>query len=636
MEIVKEKSDLRNKKLNKLELYKNTKTADEAFEKLLEYAKEGYDSIPQEEKEFFFKCFGIYDKKTTPNQFMLRVRVPGGQLSDIQAQTIGIVARDYGNDYMDITTRMQIELRHLCIEDIPAILQKLKETGLTTYQTGIDNFRNIVNDPLDGVALDNIIASQPILKKIQKLFIDKEEWIGTLPRKFNIGILGSVSNRCNIYGQDCAFVLAQKNGIFGFNVYLGGKVGNTAKNADTFVRIDEVERFILSLANVYKKYGFRDNRNKNRLFFFLQEIGMENVIEAVKKDACCDFDTGGITYVNMEQHDPVFGKVILRDGNFALHMIVPAGIFSGRDMIECARVAKEYGNSQIRLTSEQKLYILGIAGDNVDKLLSEDLFSKYKNISNPYFNNIVACAGTQHCSFGVIPNKPDAIEMADFLSKEMPLENGKIRMHWSGCPKGCGIHGFGDIGFEGCKAKKNEQSVFGVNIFLGGKITNGGKEAKQLLKSIPLSQARYMVKELVAVYRTLKKHNESFEMFENRVLSRYSTGALGFLMRFNHLCEKMQIDCKLDIVAEPSSGKNETFEIFSFGEQLYKKITGFRPYDSVKNFRPHLKQKLSALSKIVDNFPKELDEIVFKMIHPSSEKAYQVFSELIMDIEQIT
>jgi len=189
--------------------------------------------------------------------------------------------------------------------------------------------------------------------------------------------------------------------------------------------------------------------------------------------------------------------------------------------------------------------------------------------------------------------------------------------------------------FEGCKAKENGESVYGVHIFLGGKITNEGKEAKQLLKSIPLTQAKYLVKELVTVYKNLKNPNESFEMFENRVLSKYSTGALGFLMTYNAFCEKMNIDFKLEIAADTKMGKNENFEIFSFGEQLYKKITEVKPYDVVMNFRPALKQKPSYPSKVNRSFPKRLDEIIYKMIHPNINDAYQVFSELLVDIKNI-
>ena len=195
MKILEDAYIARSKKVNKIEKTKALKTPEEAFAQLAYYAEHGYDVIPQEDLGYFLKCFGIYDRPATPKQFMIRVRIPGGQLSPQQAVAVGEVARDYGKDYIDITTRMQIELRYLHIEDIPTILEKLQSVGISTYQTGVDNFRNIMNDPLDNLAFDNILPSQPLLEKLQEKFLHNWEWVSVLPRKFNTAITGSISNR---------------------------------------------------------------------------------------------------------------------------------------------------------------------------------------------------------------------------------------------------------------------------------------------------------------------------------------------------------------------------------------------------------------------------------------------------------
>jgi len=115
--------------------------------------------------------------------------------------------------------------------------------------------------PLDGLAYDNIIEVKPIVDKFQEMTIENPEWISVLPRKFNTGILGSLSNSCNIYGHDCCFVLANKNGQFGFNIYLGAKVGVQAIDADLFVTAERAPNLRCSLLEVFKKFGYRDNKN---------------------------------------------------------------------------------------------------------------------------------------------------------------------------------------------------------------------------------------------------------------------------------------------------------------------------------------------------------------------------------------
>jgi ferredoxin-nitrite reductase len=97
-------------------------------------------------------------------------------------------------------------------------------------------------------------------------------------------------------------------------------------------------------------------------------------------------------------------------------------------------------------------------------------------------------------------------------------------MHWSACPKGCGIHGIADIGFEGCKAKDADgNTCSGVHIFIGGKASFEAKEARQIYKAVPLSEAKYLVKKIIVLYKEQRLEDESFERFDSRVLAHRST-----------------------------------------------------------------------------------------------------------------
>jgi len=618
----------RSKKVNKIEKVKELKNPMEAFEQIQQYAKDGYDSIPDEDKKYFLKCFGIFDKDgLTPKQFMMRVRVAGGHLNATQANVLGEIAKKYGQDYIDITTRAQVEFRYLHIEDIPSILQELKDVGLTAYQTGVDNFRNIVTDPLDAFGFDNILPSFQLLEKIQNKFLFNPEWISTLPRKFNTGITGSTSNRCNIFGHDCCFVLAQKDGVYGYNLYLGGRVGMIAKSADIFLA-SESEALLAfgALINTFKEYGFRDNRNKNRLYFLIETVGMHRLATAIRKGAGVDFATAGDTVTTTNANDSEHGKVQLRDGSFGVQVIVPSGIFTGSDLIEVARLSKLHGNEEVRFSVEQNIYILGVKDTN--KLLDEKFFTKYKNINSPYFNNLIACAGTEHCSFGVIENKRDAIAMSKYLTNAVPLESGKIRLYWSACVKGCGTHEIADIGFEGCKAKINGVTEDGVHITLGGKIVSDGKNGYTVIKSAPLRFAHYYVESLALDYKHLKQKQESFEKFHDRVLLQYTSAYIGFVMQLKAYLRATKIDIKLDINCVLKTGRNEEFEVFELGRKLYYQLAKEEAYTAYNRFtNENKRERLQDLRKLVPNIDNNLATIVFKMLE-TEEKRAVVFSEL--------
>jgi len=629
MVVLQKAFEKRSTKINKIEKIKVLKTPKEAFELLETYAREGYDAIAAEDLSYFLKCFGIYDRPQTPKQFMIRVRIPGGQLSNEQAVVLGELARDYGQDYIDITTRMQIEFRYLNIEDIPTIFKRMEAVGISSYQTGVDNFRNILNDPLDADGMDVILPSQPLLEKLQEKFLYNYEWISVLPRKFNTSVTGALSNRSNAFGQDCCFVLAQKDGRYGYNLYLGGKVGQIAKSADVFLKDEaEVMSAYQALIELFRDYGYRDNRNKNRLYFLIQEVGMANLAAAIREKSGVVFDTAGTTMTQMDFADPDQGKVQLRNGSYAVHVVVPSGIFGGVDLINAAEASATYGDGRIRFDVEQSLYLMGVKEERLEGLFSHTLFKKYKSVNTPYFNHMIACAGTEHCPFGVIPNKPDAIDMANYLSEHVPLEDARIRMYWSACVKGCGIHGVADVGFEGCKAKVDGKSEYGVHILLGGKLTGEGEEGHAVLKTIPVRFAPQLVAPLMREYRRLKKAGESFEQFNDRILNNYTLASVGFVMRLKAYLDHKNIEIDFGFRADVPTGKFEQFEIFDFGRKLYYKLLEHEAYQSYDMFKPTLKSRLLEPIKTDKTIDQNLSDMIYKMIHPDEAKRAEVFTEL--------
>jgi len=631
MEALQKAYEARSKKLNKIEKVKALKSPKEAYEKLEEYAQNGYASIPDEDKSYFLKCFGIYDRPATPERFMLKLRIPGGYMNASQAQVIGECAEEFGQDYIDLTTRAQCELRYLRIEDLPLIIKRLEAVGIDAYQTGVDNIRGIMADPFDERAFDNVLPSHHILLKMQEIFLHNYEWISALPRKFNTAITGNIANRCNVFCHDASFVLAQKDGVYGYNMYLGGKVGVVGKSADIFLKdADEVLAAFDAIIHIFKRFGFRDNRNKNRLHFLIEAVGIETIAAAIRESAGIDFATAGETMTKMDYYEPDQGKVQLRDGSFGVHVVVPSGIFKGSALMEAARLAETYGDGNIRLDMEQSFYLMGV--QDVPSLLQEEFFKSYKSLNTPYFNHLIACAGTEHCPFGVIENKNDAIAMANYLDAKVPLESGRVRMYWSACVKGCGIHGLGDIGFEGCKAKVEGVNGSGVNIYLGGQLTavSGAVEGHTVIKGAPLAYANYYVESLLLEYKRLRKPNESFENFTQRVLHNFTYAKIGFMMMLKAYMRAKKIDIEFGFETKVHTGKNEEFEVFELGRKLYFQLAKQEAYSAYDRFTNVVKrEKLEDIRKLVPGIDENIAQMLELILHEDEAKRAVVFSELI-------
>ncbi|QOP45311.1 ferredoxin--nitrite reductase [Sulfurimonas paralvinellae] len=630
MEALQKAFDARNKKLNKIEKVKALKSPKEAIEKLEEYAREGFASIPEEDKLYFLKCFGIYYRPATPEKFMLKLRIPGGYMNAEQAKVIGECAEEFGQDYIDLTTRAQCELRYLRIEDLPTIIKRLEDVGINAYQTGVDNIRGIMADPFDERAFDNVLPSHHILLKMQEMFLNNPEWISVLPRKFNTAITGNIANRCNVFCHDASFVLAQKEGVYGYNMYLGGKVGVVGKPADIFLKNEEeVLAAFNAIIDIFKCFGFRDNRNKNRLHFLIEAVGMTEIAAAIRENAGIDFAGAGMTMTQMDYFEPDQGRVQLCDGSFGVHVVVPSGVFKGSSMKEAARLSQTYGDSELRLDMEQSLYIMGIK--DVDALLRESYFEEYKSLHSPYFNHLIACAGTAHCPFGVIENKNDAIEMATYLDEKVALESGRIRLYWSACVKGCGIHGLGDIGFEGCKAKVKGINGSGVNIYLGGKIAgNGALEGHTVLKEAPLEYAKYYVESLAVEYKRLRLENESFEVFTDRILRNFTSAKIGFVMMLLAYFRAKNIDVDFGFETKVLTGKNEEFEVFELGRRLYYHFAKKEAYTSYERFTNVIKsEKLENIRKLSPGIDENIAQMLELILHSDEKRRAVVFSELI-------
>ena len=516
-------SDERNRKINKIEKIKALKRPLSVYKKLELISSGGLDNLSYEDGKFFLKCFGAFLKKD--GRFMLRVRIPAGQLSVEQAASIGELSRVYGEDSINITTRQQIELNYIRIEDLYSVIKALEDAGVSTFQTGIDNFRNIVTSSFDGLGNQSIITVKPLIDEMQSIFLEKEEWIGTLPHKFNTAVFGTAINDCSIYGHDCSFIVAKKGDETGFNLYLGGKVGVQAEGTGLFVRKDEVVTVFNAVIHLFKTYGFRDKRTKNRLHFLLEAVGMEAFADAIRSYSGLDFNSGGDILVTEEFMLDEGGQYDLGKGLMAVHLGIPAGKFTGENLLEAAKITKQV-NGEIRLSVEQSLYIV-TTREKVKEVKESVLFDLYSRYHHIYFNHQIACAGALTCAYGVIPGKSDAIEMSNYLQREVPIFGGKVRMYWSACPHGCGIHRVADIGFEGCRAKDEEGNrVNGVHIYLGGKAAKEAKEARLLYKAIPIKDAKCKVKKLMEIYRDEREEGESFESFDSRVLAKLSLGEI--------------------------------------------------------------------------------------------------------------
>src|SRR3989454_507698 len=210
--------------VNKIEQIKAEKGGLEVGRDIPRYAELGVDAIEEGNLERL-KWWGIFFRKHTPGHFMMRIRIPNGISSAAQLRTIGRIANRVGRGIADITTRQQIQLRWIRINDVPQILDELREVGLVTLQTGMDNIRNVVGCAVAGLTPNELFDASPVARAFTDTFVGDVAYTN-LPRKFNVTITGCRENCTHAETQDVALVPATKSlggeTVSGFNV-LGPK-----------------------------------------------------------------------------------------------------------------------------------------------------------------------------------------------------------------------------------------------------------------------------------------------------------------------------------------------------------------------------------------------------------------------------
>ncbi|MGD1905805.1 MAG: ferredoxin--nitrite reductase [Leptolyngbyaceae cyanobacterium] len=471
-------------KLNKFEKFKAEKDGLAVKPELQKFADMGWESVDETDLTQRLKWLGIFFRPVTPGKFMLRLRLPNGLLSSQKLRVLAEVIQQYGDDgSADITTRQNIQLRGIRLEDIPEIFGRFESVGLTSMQSGMDNVRNITGSPVAGIDASEVIDTRGFVRKLQDMITNNGEGniaFTNLPRKFNIAVEGGRDNSVHAEINDIAFVPAYRGDRLGFNVLVGGFFSarrcEAAISLDAWVEPnDDVVDLSRAILEVYRDHGSRANRQKSRLMWLIDEWGVETFREHVESaygrlllraapEDLIDWDKRDHIGVHPQQQPGL---------NFVgLH--VPVGRLTAIDMLELARLADVYGEGELRLTVEQNVIIPHIPDSRLEVLLSEPVLERFSVKPSPLVRSLVSCTGAQFCKFALVETKQRALVLAKELDQGLELPQA-VRIHWTGCPNSCGQPQVADIGLMGTKVRKDGKTVEGVDIYMGGKV---GKEAQ--------------------------------------------------------------------------------------------------------------------------------------------------------------
>ena len=519
--------------LSKPERWKHDENPLDIWDKLVAHADA--DKFPDEADCFRFKFHGLFHVAPNQNSFMLRLRLPAGEITSAQLRGVADLAAELGGGYAHITTRANLQLREFKPRDIVHVLVRLQELGLTSRGAGADNVRNITASPNSGFDPDELIDVRPYARGLHHYILNHRDLYG-LPRKFNISFDSGGSLNGATDTNDIGFqaVRVSENslpalgsqlsaarpepGIY-FRVQLGGISGHGdfARDTGLLAKPNEIVAIAAAMIRVFNENGDRTNRKKARLKYLLEKWGVEKFLAETERKLAFPLRRAPLAACEPRRpylkHGWIGAYKQSQRGFTSLGIGVPVGRLTPKQMRHLADLAANYGKGELRLTVWQSVIIPHLPDafvETVKRNLHRHGF--YVDASNAT-SGIVACTGNFGCKYSSCDTKAHAVALAKSLTSRRISPTQPVNIHFTGCPHSCAQHYFGDIGLVGAKLGDGTE---GYHLVLGGGMGDEQGIAREIFKGVRATEIPLLVEKILAGYEEKKKPGESFVTWTRR------------------------------------------------------------------------------------------------------------------------
>jgi sulfite reductase beta subunit-like hemoprotein len=485
------------------------------------YSKQGFDSIPADDFERM-KWYGIYQQRPKNGHLMMRFKVPGGALNTDQVRLVAGIVKDYGHGFCDITTRQDIQVHWLTIEQMPDIKDRLATVGMTTRGACGDVARNVVSSPIAGIDPEELMNPLPLVNKVTEHFVSTDEF-ADMPRKHKMAIYGNRSGgQVEIHEIGCYAVKRKDDGSIGFRVLAGGGLSTEpffAQDLGVFVPEEELLDVLVAISTIYRDHGYRKSRKHARFKYLVADWGAAKVRDMVEE--FLGRKLRDAEPLEDAPFEPCYGDKLgihpqKQEGYSFIGVPVPTGRITHEQMVEAANLADEFGSGEVRFTVMQNFLLPNIPNEH-----TETVKARLEAIGLPirrtaFQRGVIACTGIQFCNLAVTETKERAKWIVDELDKILTWEESEFfRINVNGCPNSCGQHWLADVGLQGCTKKIDGELVEHFDFFVGGGVGTGASMTRRV-KRVQATEVPETVKTIIGAYRESRQGNETFGEFCNR------------------------------------------------------------------------------------------------------------------------
>jgi ferredoxin-nitrite reductase len=515
------------KKLTDQEKFKRDEHPLDAYRRLKAEATTG--AFPKPPDNFRWRWHGLFYVAPNQQSFMCRLRLPNGILNHWQMAGLARLAASHGGGYAHVTTRANLQIREIPAERAPSLVEAIQDLGLVTRGSGADNIRNVTGTPTAGIDPQELIDTRPFARAWH-FHILNSRTLYSLPRKFNVAFDGGGTIAALEDTNDIGFQAVEvvegagvEPGVW-FRLLLGGITGHQdfARSTGLYLKPEESTEIADAIVRIFIDHGDRTDRTRARLKYLLDKWGFEKFVAEIetrlgrKLTPIPDDCIRPRPRPNRLAHIGVHAQK--QPGENWIGVVLKSGHLSAGQMDGLSRIAKEFGDGDVRLTVWQNLLLSGIHDENVPAATAAIEALGLAINATPLRAGLVSCTGNTGCKFAASNTKGTAEAIAEHVEARLTLDT-PINIHLTGCHHSCAQHYIGDIGLLAVKIQTGDDAdpVEGFSIYVGGGSGPDARLARELWPDVESSRCPAAIERLLATYLAHRTGpDESFLDFSAR------------------------------------------------------------------------------------------------------------------------
>jgi sulfite reductase (ferredoxin) len=483
---------------------------------------------------------------------MQRIKIPMGKLTCRQLEVLAEVAEEYSDGILHVTTRQDIQLHFVHIEDTPDLMRRLAAVGITTREACGNTVRNVTACPLSGVCQTESFDVTPYAHAIAFFLLGHDD-TQDFGRKFKVAFSGCHDQACGLTNFHDVGCIAKTKIVDGqrkrgFAFYVGGGLGAVpyaAQLMDEFLPEEEVLPVTQAIARVFARHGEKANRARARLKFLVKKLGWDEFKRLVAEERKVLRPdprwTAFLSDLHATDEKPLrpAGQLPAGDqaagfaawqrsnvqaqsqpGYSVVIQTLPLGDLTADQARAVVDIARTYTGDTLRTTVDQNLLLRWVSNADLPAIYQELVAVGLAQAGAGTITDITACPGTDTCKLGISSSRALAAELRRDLAASGIDQNENARglhIKTSGCFNSCGQHHVADIGFLGVSRAVNGRRVPHFQLVVGGQWTNNGGAYGLAIGAIPSKRVPEFTREITAMFARDRQPGETFGAYTTRI-----------------------------------------------------------------------------------------------------------------------